>query len=433
VKGVKKMPAIVLIGAQWGDEGKGKATDLLGDRVQYVVRYQGGNNAGHTVVIGDEKYALHVLPSGVLSPQVTPVIGNGVVIDPKVLFEEIDALEARGVSCERLLISASAHLIMPYHRALDKVSERFLGNAKIGTTGRGIGPTYGDKIARVGIRVQDLFDPGILQQKLDLALREKNQLLTKVYNRRGVDAKQVADEYLSYGERLRPYVADVGLVLGKALDNDETVLLEGAQGSLLDIDHGTYPFVTSSNPTAGGACVGAGVGPTRIGKVIGIVKAYTTRVGSGPFPTELNDEWGEFLRKAGGEYGVTTGRARRCGWFDAVIARYATRVNGVTDFFVTKLDVLSSLDKVPVCVAYEVDGKRYDEIPMTQTEFHHAKPVYEYLDGWWEDISQAKSFGDLPPNAQRYVQALEDMIGAPVCAVGVGPRRDQTLQIRELI
>ena len=287
VKGVNRMPAIVLIGAQWGDEGKGKATDLLGDQVQYVVRYQGGNNAGHTVVIGEEKYALHVLPSGVLSPNVTPVIGNGVVVDPKVLFEEIDALEARGVSCERLLVSASAHLIMPYHRALDKVSERFLGNAKIGTTGRGIGPTYGDKIARVGIRVQDLFDPGILRQKLDLALRDKNQLLTKVYNRRGVDARLVADEYLAYGERLRPYVADVGLVLGKALDNGETVLLEGAQGSLLDIDHGTYPFVTSSNPTAGGACVGSGVGPTRIGKVIGIVKAYTTRVGSGPFPTEL--------------------------------------------------------------------------------------------------------------------------------------------------
>jgi adenylosuccinate synthase len=433
VKGVKKMPAIVLIGAQWGDEGKGKATDLLGDRVQYVVRYQGGNNAGHTVVIGDEKYALHVLPSGVLSPDVTPVIGNGVVIDPKVLFEEIDALEARGVSCDRLLVSASAHLIMPYHRALDKVSERFLGNAKIGTTGRGIGPTYGDKIARVGIRVQDLFDPGILRQKLDLALRDKNQLLTKVYNRRGVDAKQVADEYLAYGERLRPYVADVGLVLGKALDNGETVLLEGAQGSLLDIDHGTYPFVTSSNPTAGGACVGAGIGPTRIGQVIGIVKAYTTRVGAGPFPTELKDEWGEYLRKAGGEYGVTTGRARRCGWFDAVIARYATRVNGVTDFFVTKLDVLSSLDKVPVCVAYEVDGRRYDEIPMTQTEFHHAKPVYEYLDGWWEDISKARSFSDLPKAAQDYVKAIEDLSGAPVSAIGVGPRRDQTLQIRPLL
>ena len=430
---LKRMPAIVLIGAQWGDEGKGKATDLLGDRVQYVVRYQGGNNAGHTVVIGDEKYALHVLPSGVLSPTVTPVIGNGVVIDPKVLFEEIDALQARGVSCDRLLVSASAHLVMPYHRTVDKVSERFLGKAKIGTTGRGIGPTYGDKIYRVGIRVQDLSDPGILRQKLDLALREKNQLLTKVYNRRAADPGQIADEYLEYGERLRPYVADVGLELGNALDAGATVLLEGAQGSLLDIDHGTYPFVTSSNPTAGGACVGSGIGPTRIDKVIGIVKAYTTRVGSGPFPTELNDEAGEYLRKAGGEYGVTTGRARRCGWFDAVIARYATRVNGVTDFFVTKLDVLSSLDKVPVCVAYEVDGKRYDEIPMTQTEFHHARPVYEYLDGWWEDISEAKSFEDLPKAARDYVRTIEELSGAPVSAVGVGPRRDQTLQLRPLL
>jgi adenylosuccinate synthase len=433
VKGVKQMPAIVLIGAQWGDEGKGKATDLLGDRVQYVVRYQGGNNAGHTIVIGDEKYALHVLPSGVLSPDVTPIIGNGVVVDPKVLFEEIDALQMRGVSCERLLISASAHLIMPYHRALDKVNERFLGNAKIGTTGRGIGPAYGDKIARVGIRVQDLFDPGIFRQKLELALRDKNQLLTKVYNRRAMDAGQTTEEYLAYGERLRPYVADTGLVLGQALDAGANVLLEGAQGSLLDIDHGTYPFVTSSNPTAGGACVGAGIGPTRITKVIGIVKAYTTRVGSGPFPTELNNEQGEYLRKAGGEYGVTTGRARRCGWFDAVIARYAARVNGVTDFFVTKLDVLSSLDKVPVCVAYEVDGKRYDEIPMTQTEFHHAKPVYEYLDGWWEDISQARSFEDLPKAARDYIKTIEELSGAPVSAIGVGPRRDQTLQLRPLL
>src|SRR6202451_143635 len=427
------MPAIVLIGAQWGDEGKGKATDLLGDSVQYVVRYQGGNSAGHTVVIGEEKYALHVLPSGGLSPDVTPVIGNGVVIDPKALFEEIDALQERGVSCDRLLVSANAHLIMPYHRALDKGSERFRGNAKIGTTGRGIGPTYGDKIARVGIRVQDLFDPGILRQKLDLALRDKNQLLTKVYNRRGIDAGQTAEEYLTYGERLRPYVADVGLVLGKALDNGETVLLEGAQGSLLDIDHGTYPFVTSSNPTAGGACVGAGIGPTRIGKVIGIVKAYTTPGGSGPFPTELTDEWGEYLRKTGGEFGVTTGRARRCGWFDAVIARYATRVNGVTSYFLTKLDVLSGLEKVPVCVAYEVDGKRQDEIPVTQTEFHHAVPVYEYFDGWPEDISKARTFDDLPPNARAYIAALQDMIGAPVCAVGVGPRRDQTLQLRDLL
>jgi adenylosuccinate synthase len=427
------VPAIVLVGAQWGDEGKGKATDLLGDRVHYVVRYQGGNNAGHTVVIGEESYALHMLPSGVLSPDVVPVIGNGVVIDPGVLLEEIDALQERGVSCEKLLISANAHLIMPYHRALDKVTERYLGSARIGTTGRGIGPTYGDKIARVGIRVQDLFDPGILGQKLELVLREKNQVLTKVYNRRGIDPAAAAEEYLGYGERLRRYVADTSLVLGRALDDGRVVLLEGAQATMLDVDHGTYPFVTSSSPTAGGACAGSGIGPTRITKVIGVAKAYTTRVGAGPFPTELHDEQGEWLRKTGGEYGVTTGRARRTGWFDAVVARYATRVNGITDYFLTKLDVLSSLDKVPVCVAYDIDGKRCGDLPMTQTEFHHARPVYEFLDGWWEDISQARSFGDLPPNAQRYVKAVEEMIGAPVCAVGVGPRRDQTLQIRSLI
>jgi len=427
------VPAIVLVGAQWGDEGKGKATDLLGDRVQYVVRYQGGNNAGHTVVVGEESYALHMLPSGVISPGVVPVIGNGVVVDPRVLLEEIDALQARGVSCAKLLISANAHLIMPYHRALDKVTERYLGSARIGTTGRGIGPTYGDKIARVGIRVQDLFDPGIFRQKLELVLREKNQLLTKIYNRRAIEPGPIADEYIGYSERLRPYVADTGLVLGRALDDDRVVLLEGAQATMLDVDHGTYPFVTSSSPTAGGACAGSGIGPTRIMKVIGVVKAYTTRVGAGPFPTELTDEQGEWLRKTGGEYGVTTGRPRRTGWFDTVVARYSTRVNGITDYFLTKLDVLSSLDKVPVCVAYEVDGKRCSELPATQTEFHHARPVYEYLDGWWEDISQAQSFSDLPPNAQRYVQAIEEMIGAQVCAVGVGPRRDQTLQIRDLI
>ncbi|MFG3437916.1 adenylosuccinate synthase [Nonomuraea sp. NPDC047897] len=426
------MPAVVLVGAQWGDEGKGKATDLLGGDVDYVVRYQGGNNAGHTVVIGDQKYALHLLPTGILSPDVVPVIGNGVVIDPRVLLEEIDGLAARGISAERLLISANAHLIMPHHRALDKVSERYLGKAKIGTTGRGIGPAYGDKIYRMGVRVQDLLDPGILAKKIEVALTEKNQVLTKVYNRRGIDADAVVEEYLGYAERLRPHIADTSLVLGKALDEGKFVLLEGGQGTLLDIDHGTYPFVTSSSPTSGGACAGSGIPPTRLSKVIGIVKAYTTRVGSGPFPTELTDDMGEWLRQTGAEFGTTTGRNRRTGWFDAVIARYATRINGVTDYFLTKLDVLSGLERIPVCVAYEVDGVRHEEIPMTQTDFHHAKPVYEEFPGWQEDITGAKTFDDLPPNAQAYVRALEEMSGAPISAVGVGPARDATLVLRPL-
>ncbi|GGL53049.1 adenylosuccinate synthase [Planomonospora parontospora] len=427
------MPAVVLFGAQWGDEGKGKATDLLGDKVDYVVRYQGGNNAGHTVVIGDQKYALHLLPTGVLSPNVVPVIGNGVVIDPGVLLSEIEGLEARGVSSERLLISANAHLIMPHHKALDKVSERYLGKARIGTTGRGIGPAYGDKIYRMGIRVQDLLDPGILQKKIEVALGEKNQILTKIYNRRSLEPAKVLEEYLGYAERLKPHIADTSLILSRALDDGKVVLLEGGQGNLLDIDHGTYPFVTSSSPTSGGACAGAGIPPTRITRVIGILKAYTTRVGSGPFPTELTDEMGDWLRTTGGEYGVTTGRNRRCGWFDAVIARYATRINGVTDFFLTKLDVLSGLEKIPVCVAYEVDGVRHDEIPMTQTDFHHAKPVYEEFPGWQEDITGAKSFDDLPANARAYVRALEEMSGAPISAIGVGPGRTETLQLRPLI
>jgi adenylosuccinate synthase len=427
------MPAIVIVGAQWGDEGKGKATDLLGDRVDYVVRYQGGNNAGHTVVIGDESYALHLLPSGALSDHATSVIGNGVVINPEVLIEEIDGLAARGVWRDRLLISADAHLIMPHQVALDKVTERYLGNARIGTTGRGIGPAYSDKATRVGIRMQDLLDPGILRQKLELVLREKNQVLTKVYNRRGIDADRVAEQYLAFADRIGRYIADTGLVLNKALDNSQVILLEGAQATLLDVDHGTYPFVTSSSPTAGGACAGSGIGPTRITRVIGILKAYTTRVGSGPFPTELTNDMGEWLRKTGAEYGVTTGRPRRTGWLDTVIARYATRVNGLTDYFITKLDILSGLEKVPVCVAYDVHGVRHDEVPMTQTDFHHARPVYEYLDGWWEDISETRDFADLPKNAQRYVRAVEDMIGAPVAAVGVGPRRDQTVQLRDLL
>jgi adenylosuccinate synthase len=427
------MPAVVLVGAQWGDEGKGKATDLLGDRVDYVVRYQGGNNAGHTVVIAGEKYALHLIPSGVLTPDVVPVIGNGVVVDPGFLLEELAYLEGRGIATGKLLISANAHLIMPHHRALDRVTERFLGKAQIGTTGRGIGPSYGDKVARMGVRVQDLFDPGILRAKLELALREKNQVLTKVYNRKGLTVDDVVEQYLSYGEQLRRYVTDTSLVLHRALQDGKLVLLEGGQGTLLDVDHGTYPFVTSSNPTAGGACAGSGIGPTQITRVIGILKAYTTRVGAGPFPTELHDEMGERLQTVGGERGVTTGRPRRCGWFDAVIARYATRVNGLTDFFLTKLDVLSGIERIPVCVGYRVDGSVLDEMPVSQTDFHHAQPVYEELPGWSEDISAASSFDDLPKNAQAYVKALEEMSGAPISAIGVGPGREQTLQLRDLV
>ena len=427
------MPAIVLLGAQWGDEGKGKATDLLGDKVKYVVRYQGGNNAGHTVVIGKEKYALHLLPSGILTPSCIPVIGNGVVIDPAVLLEEIRGLNERGVDTSKLKISTNAHLITPYHRTIDIVSERFLGKSKIGTTGRGIGPAYADKINRIGIRIQDLFDPSILRQKLEGALRDKNQVLIKVFNRKGIEVDDVLDEYLGYAEILKPYVTDTSLLLNQALYKGEVVLLEGSQGTLLDVDHGTYPFVTSSNPTAGGASTGSGIGPTKISRVIGIVKAYTTRVGSGPFPTELFDEDGEKLRTIGGEFGVTTGRSRRTGWYDALIARYAVRVNGLTDFFLTKLDVLTGWEKIPVCVAYEIDGKRVEELPASQTDFHHAKPIYEFLPGWSEDISSAKELKDLPANARAYVKYLEEISGAPMSAIGVGPGREQTIAVKDLI
>ncbi|MBB0244562.1 adenylosuccinate synthase [Streptomyces alkaliphilus] len=427
------MPALVLLGAQWGDEGKGKATDLLGGSVDYVVRYQGGNNAGHTVVVGDEKYALHLLPSGILSPNCTPVIGGGVVVDPEVLLTELAGLERRGIDTGKLLISGNAHLITPYHTTVDKISERFLGKRKIGTTGRGIGPTYADKINRVGIRVQDLFDESILRQKVEAALDFKNQVLAKLYNRRAISVDAVMEELLLHAERLEPYVADTTLILNRAIDEGRVVLFEGGQGTLLDVDHGTYPFVTSSNPTAGGACTGAGVGPTRIDRVIGILKAYTTRVGAGPFPTELLDEDGEALRRIGGEFGVTTGRDRRCGWFDAVIARYATRVNGLTDFFLTKLDVLTGWERIPVCVAYEIDGRRVDEMPYSQTDFHHAKPIYEYLPGWSESITGAKTLEDLPANARAYVKALEEMSGAPISAIGVGPGREETIQLRSFL
>ena len=427
------MPAIVLVGAQWGDEGKGKGTDLLGSRIDYVVKFNGGNNAGHTVVIGGEKYALHLLPSGILTPGCIPVIGNGVVVDLAVLFEEIDALNARGIDTSRLVISANTHLITPYNRVLDKVTERFLGSRRLGTTGRGIGPTYADKMARVGIRVQDLFDESILRQKVEAALDVKNQMLVKIYNRRAVEVDEVLDEFKLYTERLRPMVVDVGLLLTKALDEGKTVLFEAGQATLLDVDHGTYPFVTSSNPTAGGACTGSGVPPTRIDRVIAILKAYTTRVGEGPFPTELLDDKGEFLREAGAEYGTTTGRPRRCGWMDTVVGRYAARINGITDFVVTKLDVLTGLDQLPVCVAYDVGGERYDEMPMSQSDFHHAKPIYENLPGWSEDITACRSFEELPANARAYILRVEELIGARVSTIGVGPGRDEIIERHSLL
>ncbi len=425
------MPAIVVLGAQWGDEGKGKATDLLAtnETIDFVVRTSGGHNAGHTIVVNGEKFATHLLPSGILTPGATCVIANGVVVSPEALFRELDSLIARGVDLAPLVVSANAHVLASYHATIDKVTERFLGNAKLGTTGRGIGPTYADKINRIGIRVADLFDEELLRQKVEASLEVKNQLLAKVYNRRALSIDAVVDELLSYVERLRPMVADTSLLLNRALDDGKTVLFEGAQATMLDVDHGTYPFVTSSNPIAGGVCTGAGVGPTRIDRVIGVIKAYTTRVGSGPFPTELFDADGEKLWKVGGEVGVSTGRNRRCGWYDAVVARYSSRVNGLTDLFLTKLDVLSSWERVPVCVAYDVDGVRHDEMPMTQSEFARAKPIYESFPGWWEDISGCREFADLPANAQAYVRTLEEMSGTRIWGVGVGPDREQTLVV----
>ncbi|TWP38983.1 adenylosuccinate synthase [Leekyejoonella antrihumi] len=432
------MPAIVLVGAQWGDEGKGKATDLLGSRIDYVVKFNGGNNAGHTVVIEQpdgsrEKYALHLLPSGILTEGVVPVIANGVVIDLGVLFEEIDALNARGIDTSRLVVSGNAHVIASYNRTLDKVTERFLGSRRIGTTGRGIGPTYADKMSRVGIRVQDLFDESILRQKVEAALEVKNQVFVKVYNRRASDVDEVVEDLLQYVERLRPMVADTSLLLEKALNDDQAVLCEAGQATLLDVDHGTYPYVTSSNAISAGACTGAGIPPTRIDRVIAVLKAYTTRVGEGPFPTELLDDKGEFLRKQGAEFGVTTGRPRRCGWMDTVIGRYANRVNGVTDFVLTKLDILGGLDTVPVCVAYEIDGVRYDEMPMSQSDFHHATPIYEELPGWFEDIGTCRTYGELPANCRAYVEFVEQRIGARVSVIGVGPGREEVIVRHDLL
>ncbi|MDU4830987.1 MAG: adenylosuccinate synthase [Actinomyces sp.] len=426
------MPAVIVVGTQWGDEGKGKATDQLGSGVDLVVKFNGGNNAGHTVVVDGEKYALHLLPAGILTEDVTPIIGNGVVVDLEVLFQEMDELASRGRDTSRLRISSNAHIIPSYNRLMDRTTEKFLGKRQIGTTGRGIGPTYADKMNRIGLRVQDLFDESILRQKVEGALANKNHLLVKVFNKRPVDVDEVVAELLSYADRVRPMVVDASLLVNDALDEGKTVLFEAGQATMLDIDHGTYPFVTSSNATAGGACTGAGVGPTRITSVVGVTKAYTTRVGEGPFPTELFGDEGDELRERGGEFGVTTGRPRRTGWFDAVVGRYATRVNGLTDLVVTKLDVLTGYEQIPICVAYEVDGKRMDEMPMNQSDFHHAKPIYEYMPGWSEDISGARTFEELPANAQRYIERLEELSRVRVSVIGVGPSRDAAIVRHDL-
>lgn len=427
------MAAIIVVGAQWGDEGKGKATDILGGQVDYVVKPNGGNNAGHTVVVGGEKYELKLLPAGVLSENATPIIGNGCVVNLEALFDEIDGLEARGANASRLRVSANAQLVAPYHVAIDRVAERFLGKRAIGTTGRGIGPTYADKVSRVGIRAQDLLDESILRQKIESALEQKNQILVKIYNRKAVEVEEVVQYFLSYADRLAPMLIDASTELNLALDEGKHVLMEGGQATMLDVDHGTYPFVTSSNPTTGGACVGAGIGPTRITASLGIIKAYTTRVGAGPFPTELFDKWGEFLQTTGGEVGVNTGRKRRCGWYDSVIARYASRVNGFTDYFLTKLDVLTGIGEIPICVAYDVDGVRHDEMPMTQTEFHHATPIYETMPAWDQDITECKTFEELPQKAQDYVKRLEELSGCRISYIGVGPGRDQTIVVNDVL
>ena len=424
------MPGIALVGLQWGDEGKGKVTDLLARDMDVVVRYQGGNNAGHTIVVEGERYALHLIPTGILYPHCTPVIGPGVVVNPQVLLEEMESLASRGTDVSRLLLSGNAHLIMPYHLELDKVTERRLGKNRLGTTKRGIGPAYADKASRIGLRVQDLLDPKIFSQKLEVALKEKNVVLTRVYGRLPIEHQAVEDEYLTYAEKLRPHIADTSNFVQHALDDGKTVLFEGAQATMLDLDHGTYPFVTSSNPIAGGATVGAGVGPKDIERIIGITKAYCTRVGSGPFPSEADPVDGEILVEAGHEYGTTTGRKRRCGWFDAVAGRYAARLNTLTEFVVTKLDVLSEFERIKVCVAYSYQGDRFDEFPPNQTIFNKCEPIYEELPGWKEDITGVRELEDLPKEARAYLEAIEGLLNVPVSWASVGPGRDQIVQVK---
>jgi adenylosuccinate synthase len=423
------MPGTVLVGTQWGDEGKGKITDLLSSDYDFVARFQGGNNAGHTVITPKHHLALHLIPSGVMYENVTPVIGNGCVVDPKVLLEEMDMLAGEGITCERLRISGNAHIIMPYHRDLDGASERRLGEALIGTTKRGIGPCYQDKASRMGLRMQDMLDAGIFRDKVAAALPEKNDILSKVYGLPTYTVEQICDEYLPYAERLASLICDTETLLNDAMVDGKKVLFEGAQATMLDIDFGTYPFVTSSNCSAGGAVTGTGVGMKHIDRILGIAKAYITRVGSGPFPTEIpaEDPAGEQLCTIGAEYGVTTGRKRRCGWYDAVAIAYAARVNGLTDLAITKLDVLSAFDTIKVCTAYDCDGQLYRVAPQNQTLFHHAKPVYEEVPGWKCDISDCRSFEELPQAARDYIAFLEELAGVQVSIVAVGPSREQTI------
>ncbi|MDE1566086.1 adenylosuccinate synthase [Actinotignum sanguinis] len=426
------MPAVIILGVQWGDEGKGKATDQLGQRADYVVKFNGGNNAGHTVSVDGQKFALHLLPSGILNSNCISVIGNGVVVDPEALFAEMAELESRGVSTKNLRIAGNAHVITSYTKMFDRLNEEVLGDGKIGTTGRGIGPTYADKANRVGIRIVDLVHPRRLRGQVETAVAQKN-LVLRALGREEINVDDVLTELLAYGERLAPMMISASRELNQALDDGKTVVFEGGQSTLLDIDHGNYPYVTSSNATAGGAVTGSGVGPTRIDRVVGIVKAYATRVGEGPFPTELHGDTGDWLREAGGEYGVTTGRPRRCGWYDAPVTRYAVRVNGLTDLVLTKLDVLTGVEQIPVCVGYEIDGQRVHEFPIDTWDFANAKPVYEYHPGWTEDISTVREFADLPANAQSYVRWLEEMAGCRFSLIGVGPDREQTIVLHDLL
>jgi adenylosuccinate synthase len=425
------LPGTVVLGAQWGDEGKGKITDLVADRMDLVVRFAGGNNAGHTIVCGEDEFKLHLIPSGILYPHITTVIGNGLVVNPRVLIEEMDSLHARGISCSKLRISCNAHLVMPYHLAFDRLGEVSLGSAKLGTTHRGIGPAYSDKSDRMGLRMQDLLDEKIFRAKLETALERKNAILVKAFGQEQFDADDIMSEYMGYAARLSPHIEDTSLLLYNALEEGKKVLFEGAQGTLLDIDHGTYPFVTSSSPTIGGVFTGTGVGPRHVERVLGVAKAYVTRVGYGPFPTEQSNEIGETMGRIGVEFGTTTGRKRRCGWLDVVLLRYAARVNSLTGIALTKLDVLSAFDRLKICVGYSYQGKIYHDFPPHQTIFHKCEPEYLELPGWNTDISSVTERGELPGEARRYVEQVEQASGVPVEIISVGPKRSQTILTRE--